>query len=266
MNQSAIISLYESKHNEKGQVKPHDHQTHQILYSLEGEGICTLNHQAFHIVKDHFIIIPPKTKHSIAAKSKMTVLVLEFDANALSEEVNNQLVKEVFYKARVHKLSIFDSSELRQLLRKMLYEQSQYNPFWHMALRIYMAELLFIIARSSQETTAHMDMNTLRVERLKHFIETHYFEIKNAEDLSTRMGMSKRYIQSIFKEYYDMTPIQYLTKVRLGAVKQMLVETDKDIVSICFEVGFESLPTFYRLFKRDAGVPPNMYRESHINR
>ncbi len=254
-----FISLYESKHNEKGMVQSHYHETYQLLYTLEGKGICTLNHQAYSIVQDSFIIIPPLTEHSIAATSKMTVLVLEFETTVLSPDVRIELIPEVFRTARVQKLSAFDSSEIRQLLRKMLYEQSHGDRLWETGLKIYMAELFFTIARSTHEST-QTDINTLRVEQLKHYIDTRYFDIKHAEDIADRMGISKRYIQSIFKDYYNSTPMQYLTEVRLGLVKQMLAETDKDIVSICFEVGFESLSTFYRLFKRNVGIPPNMYR------
>lgn len=255
----ALISLYESKHNEKEKVKSHYHDTYQLLYTLKGTGICTLHHQEYAMEQDNFIIIPPATEHSIAASSKMTVLVLEFETDIFDSNVQVELIPEVFRSARVQKLSTFDSSEIRQLLRKMLYEQSYGDKLWETGLKIYIAELFFIIARSSQEPS-QTDINTLRVEQLKHYIDTRYFDIKNAEDIADRMGISKRYIQSIFKEYYNSTPMQYLTEVRLGLVKQMLVETDKDIVSICFEVGFESLSTFYRLFKNNVGVPPNMYR------
>ncbi|WP_085522974.1 AraC family transcriptional regulator [Tuberibacillus sp. Marseille-P3662] len=261
---SAIISLYESKHNEKDSVESHHHRTHQILYTLEGEGACTLNGQEYQIVRDSFIIITPLTEHSIAANSKMTILVLEFDATVLSADIQEQLIPAVFQRACVQQLSMFDSGELRQLLRKMLYEQSHGDRLWEMALRVYMAELLFTIARSYQDIP-QADTNTLRVERLRHYIDTRYFDISNAEDIANRMGLSKRYMQSIFKEYYGSTPMQYLTEVRLGLVKQLLVETEKDIVSICFEVGFESLSTFYRLFKKHIGVPPNMYRTTQRN-
>ncbi|UOQ44116.1 AraC family transcriptional regulator [Halobacillus salinarum] len=259
-NHSSIISLYESQHNEKDRVNSHDHQTHQILYALEGHGTCTLDNKTFGIERDSFIIIPPFTEHSITAQSKMTVLVLEFDACELSEDVQSQLIPEVFQRSVVKKVSMFDSSDLRQLLRKMLYEQSHGDRLWQLALKVYMSELLFTIARAAHDFT-QADTNSLRAERLRNYIDSRYFEIKNAEDIADRMGMSKRYIQSIFKEQYELTPMQYLTEVRLGLVKRLLVETEKDIVSICFEAGFESLSTFYRLFKKQVGVPPNMYRQ-----
>ena len=74
------------------------------------------------------------------------------------------------------------------------------------------------------------------------------------------LGMSIRHINNIFKAQYDITPIQYLTEVRMELSKKMLLETDNDIVSICFEVGFESLSTFYRSFKNYTNTSPNQFR------
>ncbi|SDN07502.1 transcriptional regulator, AraC family [Fictibacillus solisalsi] len=260
-HRSPLISLYESKHNEKDVVQPHHHQNHQILYILDGEGICMLNGVQQALKKDCFMIIPPGVEHSIHSHSKTSVLVLEFDAGSLGEDIQQEVIPYVFQKACVLQLNTFDSSDVRQLLRKKLYEQSHRDLFWQMTLKNSLSEMLIIISRSYTQEAA--DLNSLRVEQLKRYIETRYFDIRSAEDLANRLGISKRYLQQIFKEYYNMTPLHYLTEVRIGRVKKELLETEKDIVSICFEMGFESLSTFYRLFKKMVGVSPNVYRTTY---
>lgn len=200
------------------------------------------------------VIISPLTSHSIEAKSRMTILVLEFEEKSLGEEVRTQLLKKAFASSEVRELDMFSSSELRQLLRKMLYEQAHGDDIKEMVKKIHIAEMLCMLIRSSQQVEI-TNKNVLRAQWLKDYIDTRYFEIEGAEDLSNRINMSKRYIQSIFKESFDKTPMQYLTEVGLSVVKNLLVETEKDIVSICFEVGFESLSTFYRIFKKQIGAP-----------
>nr|WP_318540084.1 AraC family ligand binding domain-containing protein [Terribacillus saccharophilus] len=37
-----MIRLYENKHQEKDEVARHQHDTHQLLYVLDGEGECEL--------------------------------------------------------------------------------------------------------------------------------------------------------------------------------------------------------------------------------
>ena len=51
--------------------------------------------------------------------------------------------------------------------------------------------------------------------------------------------------------------------MRISVAKKLLAETDKDILSVCFEIGYESLSTFYRTFKRYVQMSPNQYRNRH---
>src|SRR5699024_3690688 len=127
------------------------------------------------------------------------------------------------------------------------------------ALRLYLSQLLLIIARG-EKNTGKIDANALRAERLRDYIDSHYYDWIHAEDLAARLGMSTRHMNTIFKETYQLTPIQYLTEVRVGLAKKMLAESDKDIASICFEVGFESISTFYRAFKNNTSISPNKFR------
>ncbi|WP_265181795.1 AraC family transcriptional regulator [Geomicrobium sp. JCM 19055] len=256
-----FFKLYESNHKERDEIKKHSHTTYQILYVLKGCGMCYLDGKHYELEPDILLVIAPLTIHSILAKTKMTVLVLEFDAGVVSEDIQNHMLAEAFEQSKLRKLNTFDGSEFRQLLRKMLYEQSNADHISHFVIRIHIAEMIAILIRSKRESYV-VDQNVLRVERLKDFIERRYFEIESADDLSKKMNMSKRYIQQIFNEHFHCTPMQYLTEVRIGLVKQLLLETDNDIVSICFEAGFESLSTFYRIFKNYVGVSPNVYRRT----
>lgn len=256
-----MIRLYENKHQEKDEVARHQHDTHQLLYVLDGEGECELGTRSQKLQPDSIVLISPHTNHAIQAHSKMTVLVLEFDIRHLSDDVVSYLLEPVFAVSRVLNLSLFESSELRQLLRKMLFEQSQNHPIHTMGLKLLLAQVLYQLAIMQQEDTTQ-DTNTRRAKWLKHHLETRYFEIASMEEVAAKAGVSSRYMNQIFKEMYDTTPYQFLTEVRLLKVKKMLRESDREIVSICFEVGFEAVSTFYRVFKKYVGVTPNVYRRT----
>lgn len=252
------IELYESKHLAGDRVEKHHHQVYQLIYALEGTGQIIVDGQPFYLEPDHLTFITPYTPHAIVADHKLTVLVLAFNESII-DSTNEKLFKKTLSESKFIGLNPFNSSEIRQLLRMMLYEQANESTYQEMALRIYLSQLLLMMVRgeSNMET---MDANTLRAERLKDYIESHYYDWINAEDLATRLGMSTRHMNTIFKESYHMTPIQYLTEVRVGLAKKMLTETDKDIASICFEVGFESISTFYRAFKNITSISPKKFR------
>ncbi|ENH97864.1 hypothetical protein J416_03351 [Gracilibacillus halophilus YIM-C55.5] len=253
------IRLYESKHQSGDRVQPHYHAVYQLLYALEGKGSVHINQVNYRFEKDALTCIPPQTRHAVFSEEKLTVLVLAFDIQPQDSTSMTHLLNQYFQETKWLQLNPFDSRTIRQLLRTMLYEQKQRSEFKQVAMHIYLSELLLQIARV-EEQPQMIDANRLRAERLKQYIDTHYFEWTHAEDLAARLGISTRRMNTIFKESFHQTPMQYLNEVRINLAKKMLVETDMDIASICFEVGFESISTFYRAFKNVVHLSPHKYR------
>lgn len=259
------IQLIESKHRHGEGVHLHDHPTYQILYALEDHGKIVIDGKTFPFKQDDVAFLVPYTKHAIYAQSKLTILVLEFTDRYLDEWIQEGILNPYLGQSNLLTLNIVHAGEIRQLLRKMLYEQSVGQSLNRLALKVYLQELLLLLVRA-QEEGQMLDANTARVERLRKYIDTHYYEMIDAKYISDLLGMSIRHINNIFKEHYQKTPIQYLNEVRMELSKKMLMESDKDIVSICFEVGFESLSTFYRAFKNYTNVSPNQFREMYRNK
>lgn len=259
MKQNNSIHLKESKHREGEAVKMHHHETYQILYVLEDTGETTIDHKKYNLNPDNVAFIAPFSDHAIIAHSKLTILVLEFSADHLDEYIQKYLLEDYFLDSNLLELNLFEAGDIRQLLRKMLYEQSIGERINQIGLQVYLSELLLTLAKSQNESKT-VDANFLRAERLQKYIDTNYYKMMDAKYIANMLGMSIRHINNIFKAHYNKTPIQYLTEVRMELSKKMLMETDKDIVSICFEVGFESLSTFYRSFKNYTHTSPNQFR------
>lgn len=253
------ILLKENKHSTKNALKSHYHEVYQILYVLENKAEITFNNERYSFSQDNLVFIPPYKNHSIISDAKTTTLVLEFDLEELDSDFKKLLKAHHLDEPRLIQLNRIVAANIRQLLRRMLYEQSQGKTINTLALKIYLQELLLTLIKTQQEF--HIpDANVLRAERLRKYLDMHYFEIRDANDISKNVGISTRHINSIFKEQFDKTPMKYLNEVRMEIAKKLLIETDNDIASICFEVGFESLSTFYRRFKDYTNLSPNKYR------
>jgi AraC-like DNA-binding protein len=254
------VHLYESKHLDGDIVDEHHHTIHQILYALEGEGTITLDDKRYEVKQDSVALIVPHSNHSVFSESKLTLLVLVFEETVLDSFARSGLLHSSFASSLYLQLNPFAAADLRQLLRKMLFEQTHQDELGRWAQQIYILETLLVLARFSQSAIV-TDSNSLRAERIRSYIDRHYFEPLTAGDIAARLGIGARHVNNIFKEQYRITPIQYLTEVRIGLAKKLLTETDKDIVSVCFEVGYETLPTFYRAFKNIVKMSPNMFRQ-----
>lgn len=89
----------------------------------------------------------------------------------------------------------------------------------------------------------------------KKFIDNNYTNNINLDDIAGEAFFSKFHFIRLFKKYYGVTPHQYLIRVRVAGAKKLL-QSGISISDACYEVGFESVPSFTKLFKVVTGTTP----------
>ncbi len=81
--------------------------------------------------------------------------------------------------------------------------------------------------------------------------------------LAKEVGLSRSLLSERFRHLVGQPPMQYLTEWRLQKARQMIAESGISIEQVAWRVGYQSLPSFSRLFKRHFGVSPGRYRRSN---
>lgn len=94
-----------------------------------------------------------------------------------------------------------------------------------------------------------------QVIRSKKFIDTNFSESISLNDVAGEAFFSKFHFIRLFRKCYGVTPHQYLIRVRIAEAKKLL-QSGFPIAAACYEVGFESLPSFAHLFKKIVGMTP----------
>ena len=80
--------------------------------------------------------------------------------------------------------------------------------------------------------------------------------------LAERVGMSKSSFHAHFKAVTGLTPGQYQKEIRILEARRLLVDSDKTVSSIAFDVGYESPAQFSRDYGRKFGRPPREDRKT----
>lgn len=73
-------------------------------------------------------------------------------------------------------------------------------------------------------------------------------------------GYSREHIARSFRRYLNTSPSAYLNGRRLVRAALLLRNSSREIMEICYALGFNSPSYFYRLFVRQYGVAPKAYR------
>lgn len=78
--------------------------------------------------------------------------------------------------------------------------------------------------------------------------------------LASSVGLSRRQLERIFLDKAGMSPAQAYKRVRLERAKSLLAHSQRTMIEIALDVGFENASHFTRAFKRTFGVTPSKVR------
>lgn len=134
------------------------------------------------------------------------------------------------------------------------------NKFW--ASHENRDEILSLIKEEISLTcrTRPAEGNQSVTEQAKDFLREHYREPISMEMLAEYFHLNPRYFSTVFKKREGISPIDYLTQVRMEAAKSTLKNTDIPASEIASLVGYEDPRYFYKVFKKYTGLTPTEYR------
>lgn len=78
--------------------------------------------------------------------------------------------------------------------------------------------------------------------------------------------LSPHHFHRMFRAVNGIAPFRYVSERRIEQAKRLLVEKDWDVVEIATAVGYHSLPSFTRQFKKRVGTTPAAFRTQLRNR
>ena len=101
-----------------------------------------------------------------------------------------------------------------------------------------------------------------RVEDSIKYIKENYAKKIKIEDISRVVGLSKWHYIRLFKRLKGLTPIEFLTVLRLEKAKELLkIDYKSNIKEVAEKCGYPSPLHFSEIFKKKIGVSPRQYRK-----
>lgn len=104
------------------------------------------------------------------------------------------------------------------------------------------------------------------ITRAKEFINEHQAEELSLGQVAKAVNTSTFYFCKMFKKITGINFTDYLSRIRIEKSKNLLLNPNLRVSEIAFEVGFQSLTHFNRVFKRILGQSPTDYRAQLLGR
>ena len=118
--------------------------------------------------------------------------------------------------------------------------------------RVSIREPIFIKNESDRE----------KVMAARDYLMEHIHAPPTISEVSQVVGLNEFKLKRGFKEVFQTTMFDYLSERRLNLAKQLLLDTQKGVAQIAFELGYSSPQHFSNQFRKKFGVAPNSVRKN----
>jgi AraC-like DNA-binding protein len=152
-------------------------------------------------------------------------------------EVDREKLKEAYFNTRV--LSAKEHEAMVKLLQ------------------IFAQHLSMI---SNQIVVQEKNAEPPVIARAKEFIKQHQTEDISLGQVAKAVNTSTFYFCKMFKKITGINFTDYVSRVRIENAKNLLLNPNLRVSEIAYEVGFQSLTHFNRVFKKVIGQSPTEYR------
>ncbi len=100
-----------------------------------------------------------------------------------------------------------------------------------------------------------------QADELSAYIDRRYNEKLTLDEISRHFHFSKNHIIHLFRRHYGLTPMAYITAVRLAHAERLLIITSRTAEKIAIDCGFADYSHFYRAFRKRNRLSPAAWRK-----
>jgi AraC-like DNA-binding protein len=250
---------------------PHFHPEHELVLIEHGRGDAYIGAEVVPFQEGDVVALDQGVTHAFTCKSAARALVLQYDVESLAG-FDPQLVTP----ARVRNVEgvVFERGVGAQIHRALDLAATRWqeteSPRDGLVLRSILLDVLAALSQADVRAVARVP-GTLRgggergqqLERVLGFIESQHKGGLSLSEAARFAGMRPESLCRFLKRHLGMTFTQYVNEVRLGEAARALADTDRLVLDIALEAGYQNLSYFNRRFKRRFHLTPVSYREKH---
>ena len=245
-------------------IEPHMHDHEEILIITKGN-------------PEHFIDF---NKHSLnapviiyVAQGKIHRFVPDINTRGWVIRYNSEFVpgsKFHFYSNFLENIKCrFDSNDCFSILvdycRLMKVEHRAEQPDYTVIKHLLMA----LLAKLEGEDKKHMldgnpasKIQLIVFENFLKILENNFRRPEDVKFYADRLNTTPRNLNQITRNIFNKSVSEFIESRKIVEAKQLLMNSEKTVSEICFELGYNEKSYFTRVFHKNTGITPTDFRKS----
>jgi len=249
----------------------HYHPDYELVYVEATTGIRHVGQHVSSFMGSDLVLIGSNIPHlnfDYGLKTEYHQIVIQLKENFLSDAFNEtpelQQIRQLFDKAS---LGLSFHGKTKVTVANKLQKMHQLNYFDQL---LCLLEILQILATShevselnEQDTSIKLFLNDkIRMGTIYKYIHANYNESPDVNKVAASVHLSTSTFCRYFKKQTKMTFTEFVNQYKITQAKTLLLQ-DKNISEVCYDVGFESLSYFNKLFKKINGENPSAFKKRY---
>ena len=237
-------------HNDR--CTPHFHNSIELSYVLDGMMRATLNGTEIDVLPNTLLINSSYTIHAYETPEQSSSIVAIIPMGVVPSA--RQLMGK---KAFASSLYTDTDGSIATLMHQMAKNAGN-----ALAMKGLCYAILGLLIERVGMVDARTNDRTAFIREVLEYLQLHHAEPLSVESLAAHFGYSRSRFSHLFNAHLGYTVSSYIGAVRCHHAARLLQETDMPVSDVAMAVGFESLRTFYRTFKKQYEMTPNRYAKT----
>ena len=260
-------------------IEPHDHAFYEVCYVEAGEVRHRTAHQTATLGAGDLIVIPLGGVHAFSHSKGCRVVNLYYLADWLLSELRalweHPTLLRTFFAAHLFQATSFRkpcvvrlpeqiAQRISMYMADLEEEENQPTPS-QFYLKTTVLKLMLEASRTiaATENGAPPIAHRPEVARAVMAIEEALARPKAAFSstaIARQVGLSGDHLTRLFRADLGLTVIGYYQRRRIQTSARFLLDAERTIADVAYDLGYCDVPHFHRAFTRVMGLPPKRYR------
>lgn len=229
-----------------------------FIVVMNGSGTVTFDGQQFPVETGNCIWIDcsHSYSHESSADDPWTLMWVHFYGNSAASFYNTYIEQENPFLFTPPSIVPFTEA-----LHTLYQVHEMKNPLLELISHKCLTDIILLCFTENSHDTQNAATISEKLQLIRNYMEDHYMEKINLDDLADTFYISKYHLSREYKKTFGITLGNDLTAKRISHAKSLLRFTSDSIEQIAVSCGFQNAGYFIKVFRKAENMTPLEYRK-----